>query len=56
MDKIKEHCSPRCPRCQGNLQTINVHGHEQCIICNSVVDDCCQGEIIQKVEKKDGRN
>ena len=42
-ENIKTHCAPRCPRCQGTLQTMNVHGHEQCVLCHSIVDDCCQG-------------
>jgi hypothetical protein len=42
-EKVTEHCRPKCPRCQGNLKTIEVHGHIQCAICGSVVDDCCQG-------------
>lgn len=42
-EEIKEHCSPRCPRCQGVLRTIEVHGHTQCVVCNMVVEDCCQG-------------
>ena len=29
--------------CQGTLQTVNIHGHEQCVLCHSIVDDCCQG-------------
>jgi len=33
----------RCPRC-GGLGKIEVHGHYQCAACNSVIDDCCQGE------------
>ena len=37
------HCLPRCPRCRGALQTVNVGGHEQCVLCHSVIDDCCQG-------------
>ena len=41
--EIKEHCSPRCPRCQGNLQTMEIHGHEQCVLCHSIIEDCCQG-------------
>jgi hypothetical protein len=41
--EVKSHCLPRCPRCQGTLQTMNVHGHEQCVLCHSIVDDCCQG-------------
>lgn len=41
--KIKAHCTPRCPRCQGTLQTMEVHGHEQCVLCHAVIEDCCQG-------------
>ena len=35
----------QCPRCQNMGQMIDVHGHLQCGICGSVVDDCCQGEV-----------
>jgi hypothetical protein len=42
-EEIKNHCAPRCPRCQGNLQTMEVHGHEQCVLCHAVIEDCCQG-------------
>ena len=45
--EIKTHCLPRCPRCQGTLQTINIHGHEQCVLCHSIVDDCCQGSQLK---------
>ena len=38
----------QCPRCQNIGQMIDVHGHLQCGICGSVVDDCCQGEVAQK--------
>jgi len=41
--KVINHCAPRCPRCQGTLQTMNVHGHEQCVLCHAVIEDCCQG-------------
>jgi hypothetical protein len=33
-----------CPKCQQESNRINVHGHDQCSVCGSVVDDCCQGE------------
>jgi hypothetical protein len=46
-EEIKTHCSPRCPRCQGTLQTVNIHGHEQCVLCHSIVDDCCQGSQLK---------
>ena len=38
-----KHCQPRCNRCQGVLQTVNVNGHEQCVLCHQIIDDCCQG-------------
>ena len=34
----------RCPRCQSELSTIVVHGHEQCIICKSNIFECCSGD------------
>ena len=40
---IKEHCR-RCPRCAEPLRTVFVHGHEQCVTCDQVIYDCCQGE------------
>ena len=42
-EEVKTHCAPRCPRCQGTLQTMEVHGHEQCVLCHAVIEDCCQG-------------
>lgn len=41
--EIKEHCR-RCPRCTEPLKTVFVHGHEQCVNCDQVIYDCCQGE------------
>ena len=43
-ENIKEHCSPRCPRCQGVLRTVEIHGHTQCVICKAIVEECCQGQ------------
>jgi hypothetical protein len=37
----------RCPRCQSRLETIIIHGHEQCIICNSNIFECCSGDTCQ---------
>jgi len=35
----------RCVRCGTPLaSTVEVHGHSQCSVCGSVIDDCCQGE------------
>ncbi|MEC7245644.1 MAG: hypothetical protein VXW06_01790 [Pseudomonadota bacterium] len=36
-----------CPRCHSPLQTIRVHGHEQCAICKSNIFECCSGEQCQ---------
>ena len=41
--KKLKHIVCRSARCQGTLQTVNIHGHEQCVLCHSIVDDCCQG-------------
>ena len=45
--EVRTHCMPRCPSCQGALQTVNIHGHEQCVLCHSIVDDCCQGSQLK---------
>ena len=42
--EITQHCSARCPRCQGVLRTVEIHGHTQCVICKAVVEECCQGQ------------
>ena len=36
-----------CPRCHATIQPVVVHGHYQCQICKSSIDDCCSGEICQ---------
>ncbi len=36
-----------CPRCHTTIQPVVVHGHYQCQICKSNIDDCCSGEICQ---------
>jgi len=36
-----------CPRCSAPIQALVVHGHYQCPICKSNIDDCCQGEVCQ---------
>ena len=35
---------PRCPRCQNLLNTVVVHGHEQCVFCKSNIFECCSGD------------
>jgi hypothetical protein len=34
----------RCPRCQSPLNTVVVHGHEQCAVCKSNIFECCSGD------------
>ena len=51
-----------CPHC-GCLNTVYVHGHEQCVQCKNNIAPCCDGEIVQefiedyvkKQEEKDGK-
>lgn len=38
------HAGNRCPRCGAPESIIEVHGHGQCAMCKSNIDDCCQGE------------
>ena len=35
----------RCPRCQSILETIVIHGHEQCVVCKSNIFECCTGDV-----------
>ena len=36
-----------CPRCHNNIQPVVVHGHYQCTVCKSNIDDCCSGDTCQ---------
>jgi len=36
-----------CPKCHATILPVVVHGHYQCQICKSNIDDCCSGEISQ---------
>ena len=36
-----------CLRCHATIQLVEVHGHYQCQICKSNIDDCYLGEICQ---------
>ncbi|MGC6473389.1 MAG: hypothetical protein ACON5P_01955 [Candidatus Puniceispirillaceae bacterium] len=36
-----------CPRCHSPLETVVVHGHEQCVVCKSNIFECCSGEQCQ---------
>ncbi len=33
-----------CPYCGQSSQTVFVHGHEQCVVCKTNVEPCCQGQ------------
>lgn len=37
----------RCPRCQSPLNTVVVHGHEQCVVCKSNIFECCSGDTCE---------
>ena len=39
-----------CPYCGQSSQTVFVHGHEQCVVCKTNVEPCCQGEFIKNVK------
>ena len=39
-----------CPYCGQSSQTIFVRGHEQCVVCKTNVEPCCQGEFIKNVK------
>ena len=38
-----------CPRCHATILPVVVHGHYQCQICKSNIDDCCSGETCQPI-------
>ena len=35
-----------CPYCGQSSQTVFGHGHEQCLVCETNVDPCCQGQAL----------
>ena len=34
-----------CSYCGQSSQTVFVPGHEQCVVCKTNVEPCCQGEF-----------
>ena len=41
----------------GNQTTVNwVHGHGECSICHSNIDECCSGECVQEVTVDEAYN
>lgn len=45
-----------CPFCGIPSKVIWVHGHGQCSVCHTIIDECCRGEQIvpdQQVQTDD---
>ncbi len=42
-----------CPYCGQLSKIVWVHGHGQCSVCKTTVDECCRGEIIGNIENSD---
>jgi hypothetical protein len=36
-----------CPYCGQSSQIVFVHGHEQCVVCKTNVEPCCQGHVLK---------
>ena len=36
-----------CSYCGQSSQTVFVHGHEQCVVCKTNVEPCCQGQVLK---------
>ena len=36
-----------CPYCGQSSKTVFVHGHEQCVVCKTNVEPCCQGQVLK---------
>jgi len=45
-----------CPRCGYEAEPVVVHGHSQCELCHSIIDDCCQGLCAQQFISADQFN
>ncbi|MEZ5014052.1 MAG: hypothetical protein R2794_07150 [Chitinophagales bacterium] len=42
-----------CPYCGQLTKVIWVHGHGQCAICKTIIDECCRGEqSVQNTSEK----
>jgi len=44
-----------CPYCVHSSDIIYVHGHAQCVCCNTIIEPCCDGENNHEEESKEGR-
>jgi hypothetical protein len=43
-----------CPFCKSECGTIRVQGHDQCVDCYQVIENCCEGET-QEISEAMGR-
>ncbi len=41
----------QCPWCGQPTRVIYVHGHGQCELCGTNIDECCRGESSQSEEE-----
>ncbi len=48
-----------CPYCGQISRIVWVHGHGQCLVCKTTIDECCRGEVggnIENVSEKPENN
>ena len=36
-----------CPYFSQSSQTVFVHGREQCLVCKTNLEPCCQGQVLK---------
>ena len=36
-----------CPHCGQSSKTVLVHGREQCLVCKTNLEPCCQGQVLK---------
>ena len=36
-----------CHYCGQSSQTVFVHVHEQCVVCKTNLEPCCQGQVLK---------
>jgi hypothetical protein len=56
MDNIEQHI---CQFCNQPSNIIWVHGHGQCSVCKTNIEECCKGEQAEKImieEKEAGKS
>jgi hypothetical protein len=42
-----------CPFCGHLTKIVWVHGHGQCLICGTTIDECCRGEQANPMDESD---